>query len=719
MRPYRFFVNNPEASTDIASLPPQIESIEIIELLGKGGMSLVYKGRQKQLDRIVAVKVLSKLAVRGEEALKRFQQEGKLTSTLQHPNIVKTISFGISKDEQPYLVMEYLEGLSLAEDLKRNGRPKLTKFRDVFLPILSALGQAHEAGLVHRDIKPGNIMICKNEDGTDTAKLVDFGIARVLADGESKSQNLTKTGVVLGSPAYMSPEQCQGNELDRRSDIYSMACVMYEALSGEPPFTGNSLLEVMQKHVEEPTPDVSELRRKIDIDKNLAQVTLWGLAKDPAERPQTALEFARKLNAVIEEITLDKVPRLKNSGAANVKKFNPNSVIFIALAILCLALFCGKIVSLSTMKPKSPTHAMENLHKLSQDELEEKKVKDELLSMQKFGRENIRVAPYMDKLAELYLSHRKVQEAEPLYRTSLAIKEKTLSANDPQIATALINLTVCMPQNRWSQKQKMLERALAILKKAHKPGEPDELSVCLSNLATCYIDKHDFANAESLLRRAYALNNTALGTKNKFSANTLCRLGDLLVRERKYAEAESQFDSAIAILKSLGEEYKNELDSALLYRGTCYDDEGKQEKAISSLEELKALLEPDSKKNSRLWSATLIKLGICYQKKGKYKDAESLLKQALEVRSKDNPVDENELAAAYYHLGNFYLASGKSVQAESMLESSLALIQKTGATGGDITTSLIKLAEIKRKLGKLAEADQLLKRVNEMKTTAN
>ena len=312
-------MNNNEASTDIAAAP-EIDSIEILELLGKGGMSLVYKARQKQLDRIVAVKVLSKLAVRGEDGIKRFQKEAKLTSTLDHANIVKTISFGVSNDGQPYLVMEYLEGLSLADDLKQNGRLKLQKFKDVFLPTLSALNQAHQAGLIHRDIKPGNIMICRNDTGAETVKLVDFGIAKVFGEGETETQNLTKTGAVMGSPAYMSPEQCQGKTLDGRSDLYSMACVMYETLSGEPPFSGESSLDVMQKHSAEPPPTVSDLSRKIDIRKELANVTLWGLAKDPAARPQTASEFARKLNEVLERITLDKVPRLKATAGQGISR---------------------------------------------------------------------------------------------------------------------------------------------------------------------------------------------------------------------------------------------------------------------------------------------------------------------------------------------------------------------------------------------------------------
>lgn len=333
-----------EIRLDVA-VAPEIESIEIFELLGKGGMSLVYRARQKELDRIVAVKVLSKLAVRGEDALKRFQKEAKITSTLEHPNIVKTISFGVSRDEQPYLVMEYLEGMSLADDLKQNGRLRLQKFKDVFLPALSALNQAHQFGLIHRDIKPGNIMICRNENGAETVKLVDFGISKAFGESEGETEMLTRSGAVLGSPTYMSPEQCQGKPLDGRSDLYSMACVMYETLSGEPPFTGESLLEVMQKHSAEPPPTVSDLSRKIDIRKELATVTLWGLAKDPAARPQTASEFAKKLNEVLERITLDKVPRLKIAAGQGAKRAYLAAFL---LALLVVIALLGRAVMYTT-----------------------------------------------------------------------------------------------------------------------------------------------------------------------------------------------------------------------------------------------------------------------------------------------------------------------------------------------------------------------------------
>lgn len=319
---------------------PNIEGLEILEKLGAGGMSVVYKARQILVDRIVAVKVL--LNPGGEDGQKRFQKEAKLTSTLEHPNIVKIISFGVSHDGQLYLVMEYLDGLSLQEELKRNGPPTLKRFQEVFLPALAALEKAHGLGLIHRDIKPGNIMLCKTETGAETVKLVDFGIAKVF--GESKAQQLTKSDVLLGSPTYMSPEQCLGQPLDSRSDLYSLACVMYETLCGEPPFSGQTALDIMLKHSSEPPPSVSELSRKIDIRKELASVTLWGLAKDPAQRPQTASQFASKLNQALESITLDKAPMLKTP-AGNVSGPMRWRLIGITFALLSIGVISWKLLA--------------------------------------------------------------------------------------------------------------------------------------------------------------------------------------------------------------------------------------------------------------------------------------------------------------------------------------------------------------------------------------
>ncbi len=267
----------------------------------------MYKARQMGLDRVVAVKVLSGLVLEPEKQ-KRFQNEARVLAGFDHPNIVKNLSYGVSKDGQAYIVMEFLEGKSLSDELSENGRLSLQKFRDIFLPLLSALSFAHDQGLVHRDIKPGNIMLLNNGQ----VKLVDFGIAKVFAEDEPEAQHLTATGALLGSPNYMSPEQCTGKKVDWRSDIYSISCVMYESLCGEPIFSGGSPLEVMQKHTSSPLPSTVELSRKIDLRKELIDLILSGLNKEPEKRIQSASELANKLKSLLDNTTLSKVPRLKD-----------------------------------------------------------------------------------------------------------------------------------------------------------------------------------------------------------------------------------------------------------------------------------------------------------------------------------------------------------------------------------------------------------------------
>lgn len=319
--------------------------LKILQSLGRGGMSIVYKARQLELDRIVAVKVISSKV--SEETLKRFQNEAKLTSKLEHPNIVKTLSFGITSRGLPYLVLEYIEGRSLADYLKEKGRLSYGEFKNIFLPVLQALAHAHEKGLLHRDLKPGNIMILSDDSAEENVKVVDFGIAKVMQpdDYSGEMQQLTKTGSVLGSPAYMSPEQCQGLELDQRSDLYSLACVMYESFLGKTPFLGDSVLELMGKHVNEALPTVAELQKTIELDREISALILRALAKDPASRPASAAEFYSKLSSALGGLSSDRIPELYTT-ALRQKKFIDKlraAGIVIALAALVTAPFCSSL----------------------------------------------------------------------------------------------------------------------------------------------------------------------------------------------------------------------------------------------------------------------------------------------------------------------------------------------------------------------------------------
>jgi eukaryotic-like serine/threonine-protein kinase len=255
-------------------------------LLGVGGMARVYVASDRLLERQVAVKVLSPPYAQDPVFVERFRREARAAARLSHPNIVAVFDSGSDADEH-YLVMEYVAGQSLAELLAGQGRLAPRRAAELAVEICAALAAAHAQGLVHRDVKPANVLV--GEDGR--VKVTDFGIVKAAA-----TATLTGTGVVLGTAAYLSPEQAQGGPVDARSDLYSLGCVLYELLCGSPPFGSGAdspPVAVATRHVSEPPEPPSA--RSPQVDAGLDVVVLTALAKDPADRYQSAVEFVDAL----------------------------------------------------------------------------------------------------------------------------------------------------------------------------------------------------------------------------------------------------------------------------------------------------------------------------------------------------------------------------------------------------------------------------------------
>ncbi|MFN8552445.1 MAG: protein kinase [Candidatus Obscuribacterales bacterium] len=268
---------------------------EILEVIGGGGMGLVYKARHKLMNRIVAIKMLHKHMISSKDTLKRFQLEAQAASCLSLPNILTVYDFGLTGEGQPYMVMDYLEGTSLADVLENEHHVEPDRAVNIFIQACAGLAHAHQKGVLHRDIKPSNIMLVNFGDQADFVKIVDFGIAKLLNQGVGE---LTKTGEVYGSPSYMSPEQCRGKETDARSDIYSMGCVMYRTLSGRPVFSGEDIIELLFKQVSEPP---APFDTELNIPPDLEAVIFKALAKDPADRYQNMNEFKEALEKYVDK----------------------------------------------------------------------------------------------------------------------------------------------------------------------------------------------------------------------------------------------------------------------------------------------------------------------------------------------------------------------------------------------------------------------------------
>ncbi len=288
---------------------------ELLEIIGGGGSGLVFRAKHLHLDTEVALKLVHAKTLSSAEVLARFQREARITGNLAHQNIVAVRDYGISEQKQPYLVMELVNGASLAEYLRQYGRPPVREVVDIFIQACAGLHHAHQKNIVHRDLKPSNLMLIHEIGGdteTDTnggvaVKLVDFGLARPLT--VSPSEQITQVGEVLGSPAYMSPEQCRGEVVDFGTDIYGLGCTLFEALSGAPPFVGKDTVDVLVKHITVPAPEMVLGYIDLGLQSRLNHIVARCLAKDKSKRYQSAFQLRDELLQVMN----DKLPENKSA----------------------------------------------------------------------------------------------------------------------------------------------------------------------------------------------------------------------------------------------------------------------------------------------------------------------------------------------------------------------------------------------------------------------
>lgn len=269
---------------------------KIISLLGIGGMGTVFRVKDLKGGGEYAIKVLHSRLLTDRGALNRFRQEAELAAKLNHPNINRSHCSGVDEKQRPYLVTDLLDGVTLDDALEQGGPLPLEEALLVLIQISQALQHAHEMGVIHRDLKPSNVMLVNGSDGHRMVKLVDFGIAKVLPKMGDSDMKLTRTGDVVGSPFYMSPEQCMALDLDVRSDIYSMGCLIYASFTARPPFLNSNVYETYYQHINEMPESISKYAPDLKNASAIDAIVCKCMAKDPADRYQSMNELKDALN---------------------------------------------------------------------------------------------------------------------------------------------------------------------------------------------------------------------------------------------------------------------------------------------------------------------------------------------------------------------------------------------------------------------------------------
>ncbi|HEY9720017.1 MAG TPA: serine/threonine-protein kinase, partial [Trichormus sp.] len=277
------------------------ERYKVMSRIGSGGFSVVYLAIDNKLKRQVAIKLLHAFLQESEELMKRFRRETELTARLQHPNLAVIYDSGALSNGQPYIAMEYLQGVTLEEVIASEKRVSVARTVKIVAQICDALNYAHKAGVIHRDLTPRNIFVLED----DSIKIIDFGLAFCF-DG---SRSLTSPGDIIGTPQFMSPEQCRGEPVDRRADIYSVGLIMQYMLSGVKPVDGDNVFQVVAKQVNETPPSLAEVCPDLFFPSAMRQAIQGCIAKDPNERFSDCAELKQMIESSrMSNVTINRLP---------------------------------------------------------------------------------------------------------------------------------------------------------------------------------------------------------------------------------------------------------------------------------------------------------------------------------------------------------------------------------------------------------------------------
>lgn len=721
------------------------KNYQIVSLIGKGGMSAVYKAYDKMLKRNVAVKVLLYKRKMDKKARARFVQEGIALSKLDHPNLIRVYEFGDADSSEPYLVMDYLEGAALSDLMSKTNPMSVTRAISILKQCTLALRHAHNKGVVHRDLKPSNIMITANEDSVeDVAKIIDFGIAKVE---EADSMRLTETGEVFGSPLYMSPEQCRGEKLDERSDMYSLGCVFFEMLTGVPPFKGLDFADTVGMHFNDSPASISTLRPDIKYPAELDKVINKLMEKERSKRYQNMDELAEDveplyekhcprhafkrtpgaLPVVVVDETEDHTDENLHTTEAGARTFSDyeainkrNNQIILALAVATVLLAVGvggkifydyqinqkqKRASLASSKLKITPQVNLWLEQMKYGDLyfdkgdleTAEEYFEKALSSAKDVEQSVKNQHIVSALQQLidvdYVSHglKENSAAGIQYKSdSLALEPETIPALES--ADGIIRRAKILASNgNLKEARELIESSIASYQ-AKSQQTPKDLAMMELAAANLYWVKHDEANTKPYLE---------LAEKNFTTANLpnlalLCKAGQQLI-DKHQNDCQISIDKLLPKLReelprpdwaiAIALDFSAAADAKIIETIKAFD---KMQKELN-------LQDPTNDSRSDMQEY--------------FDSAEAKIQRTIAILSRTEPYNKVAILAAYHNLMNSYMDAKQNDKLELLIPTVLAYGEKATCEAEVTQAQLTQnLAFLKCMNGRYDESESLYKK---------
>lgn len=669
---------------------------QVLEFIGSGGMSSVYLAKHLHLNKTLALKMIHPHLASDKESLARFQREAEATSRLDHPNLVKVHDFGISEDGSPYIIMDYIEGSTLSKAISSK-QLDTDRVVHIISQACSALEHAHGRSVVHRDIKPSNIMLVNNGTDPDFVKVVDFGIAQLVVE-DAEVARLTQTGQIFGTPMYMSPEQCQGQRLDARTDIYSLACVMYEALAGKTPFEGNSVYELIFKQINEAPAGLGSNVADKQKREALETIIFRALAKDPSDRYQTMATLKDdldNLNQATDTGIVGSINRFVRQWYFRQLTRNLRPMLaripILVIAILGLAGLISMVIVPQLQLAQPSIELWKKLDKEGQQlfdhgkkpealatfnrslevakKLEDKKLivasLEELIDINRAIGDQAQVSKVKEELKTYRETVKQAQHLqEDIAQEAQKLKGKVTDPADAErlrtLCNSAIDATMALtfegdldyPLNMLKQIKEFVERAF---------GTNDPLMVrCVHNMANIAHNQARYEDAIAGYKDTLSLEEKVLSPFDATNAKTLKSLARVYMQTgTELNESEKLLKKAIEITRKAYGPESSQLANCRYLLATLYKSEGRRAEARREIETAIAIYEHSNDEQDKLWLAECYDiLGRItndpqYTEKSLSKFEDTLGKEPqtmcqLLIRMADNTVEKDATAAQAY-----------------------------------------------------------------------